>query len=322
MLARIFTCMTFSLLLAAQFAVEASAQAYPERPVTIIVPFAPGGSVDVVARFAAQALQEEFRQSFVVDFRPGANSRVGSLFVARAKPDGYTLMLFSGSLMVNPSTQRDLPYDTVKDFEPVGMLGENANVLVVSRKLGVSSLKDLIALTKSRRLKYGSSGVGGPLHLAAELFRNAAKVDIFHVPYKGTGEMFPDLMSGEIDLAVVSIPSGMPFIKSGDIKALAVTGAERAASLPDIPTMTEAGIPLQTAVPYGLVAPAKTPKDIIRRLNDAIAKALGTEELKRRFAAGEIRPIEMSPEQTARFIRVEIDRYADVVKKAGIEPGQ
>ncbi|CAN7649594.1 Bug family tripartite tricarboxylate transporter substrate binding protein [Neorhizobium tomejilense] len=322
MLIRIVTCLMFTLLFAAQSDLQVNAQAYPERPVTIIVPFAPGGSVDAVARFAGQALQEEFKQFFVVDFRPGANSRVGSLFVARAKPDGYTLLLFSGSLMVNPSTQKDLPYDTVKDFAPVGMLGENANVLVVSPKLGVGSLRDLIVLTKSRRLKYGSSGVGGPLHLATELFRSAAQVDIVHVPYKGTGEMFPDLMSGEIDLAVVSIPSGLPFIKSGDIKALAITGAERAASLPDVPTMKEAGIPLETAVPYGLVAPAKTPKDIIKRLNDAIAKALKTDELKRRFAGGEIRPIDMTPDQTAEFIRVEIDRYADIVKKAGIEPGQ
>lgn len=308
------------VVLALSFAADAGAQTYPKGPVTIIVPFAPGGSVDIVARFAGQALQEKLKQPFVIDFRPGANSRLGTAFVARAKPDGYTLLLFSGSLMVNPSTQKDLPYDTVNDLEPVGMLGENANVLVVSPKLGVTALQDLIALSKSRRLKYGSSGAGGPLHLAAELFKSAAAIDIVHVPYKGTGAMFPDLMSGEIDLAVVSIPSGMPFIKSGDIRALAVTGAERAASLPDVPTMTEAGIPLQTAVPYGLVAPAKTPKEVVKRLNEALAEVLASDELKQRFAAGEIRPIHMTPEQTAAFIRAEIDRYAEIVKRAGIAP--
>lgn len=307
-------------VLALSFAADAGAQAYPKGPVTIIVPFAPGGSVDIVARFAGQALQEKLKQPFVIDFRPGANSRLGTAFVSRAKPDGYTLLLFSGSLMVNPSTQKDLPYDTVNDLEPVGMLGENANVLVVSPKLGVTSLHDLIALSKSRRLKYGSSGTGGPLHLAAELFKSAAAVDLVHVPYKGTGAMFPDLMSGEIDLAVVSIPSGMPFIKSGDIRALAVTGAERAASLPDVPTMTEAGIPLQTTVPYGLVAPAKTPKEVVNRLNEALAEVLASDELKQRFAGGEIRPIHMTPEQTAAFIRAEIDRYAEIAKKAGIGP--
>jgi tripartite-type tricarboxylate transporter receptor subunit TctC len=316
MLTRMIIC-ALSVL---SFADRVGAQTYPANPVTIIVPFAPGGSVDIVARFAGQALQERFKQPFVIDFRPGANGRVGTSFVARSKPDGYTLLLFSGSLVVNPSTQKNLPYDTVKDFEPVGMLGENTNVLVVSPKLGTKTLQELISLSKSRRLKYGSSGTGGPLHLAAELFKNAAGVDIVHVPYKGTGAMFPNLMSGEIDLAVVSIPSGMHLIKSGDIKALAVTGAERAANLPDVPTMMEAGLPLQTVVPYGLVAPAKTPKEIIKRLNDALAEVLGSDSLKQRFAAGEIRAIHMTPEQTAEFIRTEIGRYADIVRKAGIEP--
>jgi tripartite-type tricarboxylate transporter receptor subunit TctC len=312
------SCIVFVLLCAT----GANAQTYPDHPVTIIVPFAPGGSVDIVARYAAEALQTELKQPFVVDPRPGANSRIGTSYVARAKPDGYTLLLFSGSLMVNPSTQKDLPYDTIKDFAPVGMLGENANVLIVSRKLGVNTLAELVALSKSRRLKYGSSGAGGPLHLAAELFAHAAKIEMVHVPYKGTGAMFPDVISGEIDLAVVSIPSGLPFIKSGDVKALAVTGAERAASLPDVPTMTEAGIPLRTAVPYGLVAPAGTPEAVITRLNDAIAAALGTERLKQHFAAGELQPIHMTPQQTGDFIRSEIDRYAEIVKLAGIEPGQ
>ena len=310
------------IMLVFSFAAEAGAEPYPTGPVTIIVPFAPGGSVDTVARPIAQALQEKLRQPFVVDYRQGANSRIGTAFVAKSKPDGYTLLLFSGSLMVNPSTQKDLPYDTLKDFEPVGMLGENANVLVVSPKLGVNNLQDLIKLAKSRpgKLTYGSAGAGGPLHLAAELFKNAAKVDIVHVPYRGTGVMFPDLMSGVIDLAVVSIPSGLPFVKGGLIKALAVTGAERAPSLPDVPTMKESGIDLETAVPYGLVAPAGTPKDAIERLSQALAEILNSEAIKERFTAGEIRPIFATPKETAEFIRTEIDRYADVVKKAGIEP--
>jgi tripartite-type tricarboxylate transporter receptor subunit TctC len=312
------------IMLALSFAAKAGAQTYPAGPVTIIVPFAPGGSVDTVARPVAQALQEKLRQPFVIDYRQGANSRIATAYVAKSKPDGYTLLLFSGSFMVNPSTQKDLPYDTLKDFEPVGMLGENANVLVVSPKLGVGNLHDLIKLGKSRPggLKYGSSGTGGPLYLAAELFKNAANVNMVHVPYRGTGVMFPDLMSGVIDVAVVSIPSGMPFIKSGLIKALAVTGAERAPSLPDVPTMTESGIPLQTAVPYGLVAPAGTPKEVIERLSQALAEILSSEAIKERFAAGEIRPIVATPNETAEFVRTEIDRYADVVKNAGVEPQQ
>jgi tripartite-type tricarboxylate transporter receptor subunit TctC len=203
------------------------------------------------------------------------------------------------------------------------MLGENANVLVVNPKVA-GNLDELIKLAKSRpgKLTYGSAGVGGPLHLAAELFKNAAKVDIVHVPYKGTSAMFPDLISGVIDSAVVSIPSGLPFIKAGSARALAVTGAERAPSLPDVSTMTEQGIALQTAVPYGLVAPAGTPREVIDRLNKAIAEVLESPALKQRFAAGEIRPIYATPEKTAEFVRTEIDRYADIVKKAGIEPQQ
>jgi tripartite-type tricarboxylate transporter receptor subunit TctC len=310
------------IVLALSFAPGAGAQTYPRGPVTIIVPFAPGGSVDIVARPVALALQEKLGQPFVVDYRQGANSRIGTHYVAKAKPDGHTLLLFSGSLMVNPSTQKDLPYDTLKDFKPVGMLGENANVLVVSRKLGVDSLQDFIKLAKARagKLTYGSSGAGGPLHLAAELFKDAAKVDMLHVPYRGTGAMFPDMISGVVDAAVVSIPSGLSLIKSDLIKALAVTGAERAPSLPDVPTMTELGLPLRTVVPYGLVAPAGTPQEVVERLSKALAEILNSESIKERFAAGEIRPIYATPEETAEFVRTEIDRYADIVKKAGIEP--
>jgi tripartite-type tricarboxylate transporter receptor subunit TctC len=311
-------------MLALSFTAEASAEAYPKGPVTIIVPFAPGGSVDIVARNVAQALQEKLGQPFVVDYRQGGNSRIGTAYVAKAKPDGYTLLLFSGSFMVNPSTQKDLPYDTLKDFVPIAMLGENANVLVVNPQLGVSNLKELIELAKSRPrgLSYGSAGVGGPLWLAAEMFKNAAKVNMVHVPYRGTGAMFPDLMSGAVDLAVVSIPSGLPFIQSGKIKALAVTGADRAPSLPDVPTMTETGIALQTSVPYGLVAPAGTPQDVVKRLSRALAEIMDSAAIKERFAAGEIRPIYMTPDATAEFVRTEIDRYADIVKKAGAEPQQ
>jgi tripartite-type tricarboxylate transporter receptor subunit TctC len=311
------------IMLALAFTAEAGADTYPKGPVTIIVPFSAGGSVDIVARSVAQALQEKLRQPFVVESRPGASSKIGTAYVARSRPDGYTLLLFSGSYLVNPSTYKDLTYDTLKDFEPIGMLGENANVLVVNPKVA-GNLDELIKRAKSSpgKLTYGSAGTGGPLHLAAELFKNAAKVDIVHVPYKGTSAMFPDLVSGIIDSAVVSIPSGLPFIKSGRVKALAVTGAERAPSLPDVPTMTESGIALQTAVPYGLVAPAGTPREIIDRLNKALAEILDSQAIKQRFAAGEIRPIYATPEKTAEFVRTEIDRYADVVKKAGIEPQQ
>jgi tripartite-type tricarboxylate transporter receptor subunit TctC len=310
------------LVLALSFVAQASAQSYPKGPVTIIVPFAPGGSVDIVARPVALALQEKLKQPFVVDFRQGANSRIGTAYVAKSKPDGHTLLLFSGSFLINPSTQKDLPYDTLKDFEPVGMLGENANVLVVTPKLGVANLQELIEVAKARPggLKYGSAGIGGPLYLAAELFKNAAKIGMIHIPYRGTGAMFPDLMSGIIDVAVVSIPSGMPFIKSGLIKAVAVTSADRAPSLPDVPTMTELGIPLQTVVPYGLVAPAGTPREAIERLSAALAEILISPSIKDLFAAGEIRPIYATPEKTSEFVRTEIDRYAEIVKQAGVEP--
>ena len=310
------------IMLVLSFAAVASAEGYPKGPVTIIVPFSAGGSVDIVARSVAQALQEKLGQPFVVESRPGASSTVGTAYVARSKPDGYTLLLFSGSLLVNPSTYKGLSYDTLRDFEPVGMLGENANVLVANPKVAANNLDELIKLAKAHpgKLTYGSAGFGGPLHLAAELFKNAANVDIVHVPYKGTSAMFPDLVSGVIDLAVVSIPSGMPFIKSGLVKALAVTGAERAPTLPNVPTMTEAGIPLQTSVPYGLIAPAGTPKEVIESLSKALAEVLKSEAVQKRFAAGDIHPIYATPDETAKFIRTEIDRYADIVRKAGLTP--
>jgi tripartite-type tricarboxylate transporter receptor subunit TctC len=310
------------IVLVLSLAVEASAQTYPAGTVTIIVPFAPGGSVDIVARPIALALQEKLQRPFVVDYRQGANSQIGTAYVGKARPDGYTLLLFSGSLMVNPSTQKKLPYDTLKDFKPVGMLGENDNILIVSPKLGVNNLQELIKLAKARpgRLTYGSSGAGGPLHLAAELFKDAAKVDMLHVPYRGTGAMFPDMISGNVDAAVVSIPSGISLVQSGLVKGLATTGAARAPNLPDVPTMTELGIPLRTVVPYGLVAPAGTPKEVVDRLSAALADILKSQAIKERFAAGELRPIFATPEQTAEFVRTEIDRYAEIVKKAGIEP--
>jgi tripartite-type tricarboxylate transporter receptor subunit TctC len=290
--------------------------------VTIIVPFAPGGSVDIVARPIAQALQQKLNHPFVVDYRQGANSQIGTAYVGKSRPDGHTLLLFSGSLMVNPSTQKKLPYDTLKDFKPVGMLGENDNILIVSPKLGVNTLQDFIKLAKARpgKLTYGSSGAGGPLHLAAELFKDAAKVDMLHVPYRGTGAMFPDMISGNVDAAVVSIPSGISLVQSGLVKGLATTGAERAPNLPNVPTMTELGIPLRTVVPYGLVAPAGTPKEVVDRLSAALADILKSEAIKERFAAGELRPIFATPEQTAEYVRTEIKRYAEIVKKAGIEP--
>lgn len=320
MLIRAIAC----AMLALSFTAQGRAEAYPKGPVTIIVPFSAGGSVDIVARSVAQALQDKLRQPFVVESRPGASSKVGTAYVARAKPDGYTLLLFSGSYLVNPSTYKDLPYDTLKDFETISMLGENANVLVANPKLAANNVQELIKLAQSQpgKLTYGSAGFGGPLHLAAELFKSAAKVDIVHVPYKGTSAMFPDLVSGNIDLGVTSIPSAMSFITAGRVKALAVTGAGRTPSLPDVPTLTESGITLQTAVPYGLVAPAGTPKEVIDVLNQALAEILNSETIKQRFAAGEIRPIYATPAATAEFVRTEIDRYAEVVKKAGVEPQQ
>ena len=191
--------------------------------------------------------------------------------------------------------------------------------LIVSPKLGVDNLQELIKLAKSRpgRLTYGSSGAGGPLHLAAELFKDAAKVDMLHVPYRGTGAMFPDLISGNVDAAVVSIPSGISLVQSGLVKGLATTGAERAPNLPDVPTMTELGIPLRTVVPYGLVAPAGTPKEVVDRLSAALADILKSEAIKERFAAGELRPIFATPEQTAEFVRTEIDAICRYREEGG-----
>ena len=309
------------IVLACTLLTNANADTYPQNSVTIVVPFAAGGSVDIVGRLIAEGLQKKLGQPFIISNRSGANSRIGTQYVAKAKPDGYTLLLYSGSFLTNPSTQKNLPYDTLKDFSPVAMLGENANVLLVSTKLGVNGLQDFIKLAKEHpgKLTYGSSGVGGSLHLAGELLQDVTKIELHHVPYKGTGEMFPDLISGVIDSAVVSTASGIPFVKAGQIKALAITSAARVPSLPDVPTFTELGIALRTSVPYGIVAPAGTPPEVIARLSQAISEILDSKDLKERFSHEEIQPIFRTPTETTEYIHAEITHYADIVKKAGIE---
>lgn len=308
-------------LIALSLIAPASAQNFPSKPIRIIVPFAPGGSVDLATRPVAQVMQEVLGQPVVVDYRTGANSRIGTEYVAHADPDGHTLLTFSGSFMVNPSTYRELPYDTLEDFTPVSLLGNNANVLIVSKNLGVSNLEELVELAKSRpgELTYGSSGIGGPLHLAAVLFTQASETEMLHIPYRGTGEMYPDVVSGIIDMAVVSIPSGLSFIQNDLVLALAVTGDSRAASLPDVPTLRESGVDLETSVPYGLVAPAGTPPEVIDILNDAVRVALESDLVKDSYAGGDLNVVYSTPEEAAEFIRTEMERYAKVVEDAGVE---
>lgn len=309
-------------LLALLWAPPAFAQNYPSKPVTIVVPFAPGGSVDAVGKIISDGLHEELGQPFVLDYRSGANSRIGTTHVANAAPDGYTLLMVSGSFFLNPSTYKNLPYDPIEGFESVGMVAQNANVLTVGSETGVNTLQELIDLAKSRPgdLNFGSSGLGGSNHIAGELFKMKAGVDMVHVPYRGSGALFPDLIGGVVDLAIVSVPSGMPFIKSGQLKALAVTAEKRAGNLPDVPTMKELGVDLVTSVPYGLVAPAGTPAEVVETLNKAVQAAVATQKVRERFALIDLEPMPGTSAEMDAFTKSEIALNQEVVKQAGIEP--
>lgn len=304
------------------FAGQAFAQAYPSKPIRIIVPFAAGGINDTLARLLSPHLQEDLGQPIVVEVKTGANGNIATNYVAKSDPDGYTILVFSASYLINPSTYKSLPFDTLKDLTLICMVAQNNNVIVTSPKLGAKDFKQLIQMAKERPggLNYGSSGVGGALHLAAEMIAEKAGIKMVHVPYSGTGAVMPALIANNVDLAVASIPSAMAMIKSNQVKALAVTGPARAATLPDVPTLREMGIPLETVIPVGLAAPAGTPQAIIERLAASVHKALAADDIRKRLTSLEVEPFFKSPADATAYVKAEIERYAGVVKSSGVVP--
>ncbi len=299
---------------------SAKGQAYPTKPIRLIVPFAIGSTTDTLARIVGQKLAESWGQQVVVDNRAGAGGNIGTDIVAKAAADGYTLLMAAGSHAINPSLYRKLPYDAVKDFAPVTQVGSAPQLLVSHAGLAAASIRELIALAKARarQIHYASGGNGTPSHLSMELFKSMAGVDLVHVPYKGGETVLNAVLSGEVQLTFGNIRSMMPHVKLGKLKALAVTSSSRSPAAPEVPTIAESGLPGYSVTAWwGMLAPAGTPKAIITQLHRELARLLQAPALRERLAAVGIDTAGSSPEAFGAFIRREIATWAKVVKDSG-----
>lgn len=300
----------------------ASTPAYPERPVRFIVPLAPGGSVDIMARSVAEWLTEALGQQVVADNRPGAGGTIGAQIAARAAPDGYTMVMGSSSTFgVNPALYRRPGYDAIKDFAPVVFVSFAPNALVVHPSLPARSVAELVAYAKARpgQINFASSGTGGAPHLAGELFKLAAGIDIVHVPYKGTGQALADLLGGQVQMSFGTVLAVLPHVKAGKLRALGVTSAKRAPALPGVPSMTEAGFPAVNATSWnGILVPVRTERRIVERLNREVNRMLSAAGVRERLLAQGAEPGGGSPEEFASFIRNEIAKWGKVVAAIGL----
>ncbi len=296
------------------------AQNYPTRPIRLIVPFPPGGSTDLVGRVVGQKMSEDWGQQVVIDNRGGANGMIGCDLVAKASPDGYSLVLGTiGPMAINASLYK-MPYDIVRDFAPVTYTANVGNVLVVHPSLPAHNVKELIALAKTRELTFGSSGTGGAPHMAIELFKLLAKVPITHVPYKGGGPAMADLVGGQISGSFASIPSSVTFIKSGKLRALGVSANKRSAALPDVPTVAEAGVPGFSVLDWqGMFTTAKTPPEIVRKLNEEVVRVLKLPDVVERLTAAGVEIETSSVNAWGEFVKSEITKWAKVVKESGVK---
>ena len=295
----------------------ASAQNYPAKPIRLIVPYPPGGPTDLVGRSVGQKLTEAWGQQVVVENRAGAASAVGTEAASRAPADGYTLLLgTSAGFCINPALGGKLPYDAERDFAPISLLVINPQILVVHPSLPAHSVKELIALAKSRpgQINYASVGNGSPQHLGMEMLKSMAGIDMVHVPYKGTAPAVTDILAGHVSLMFNSMPSVLPQVFSGKLRGLAVGSANRSPAAPDIPTVAEAGVPgFEYVTWYGLYAPAGTPREIVSRLHGQIVKMLADPDLARRFASQGAEPMSNTPEQLAQYRRAEFQRWRKLI---------
>ena len=313
----------FLLLMLAGAPANSWAQDWPNRAVRIIVPFAPGGGTDLVARMTAQKLAERYGQPFLVENRSGAGGTLGSEVVAKARPDGYTLGVVSGSHSINPSLYRNLPFDTRRDFTAVSNLVAGPALLVVHPSLGVNTVREFIALARSKpgQLAFASSGNGTPPHLAGELFKVMAGVDLIHVPYKGNGPAYTDLISGQVPVMFPNITTALQHVRSGKLRALAVTGKSRTRLAPDIPTVAESGLPgYELNSWFGLVAPAGTPAALVAQLQQEIARLYQQPELRDKLLAQGVEPVASTPAEFSEQIKSEIDYWARTFKAANLKP--
>jgi tripartite-type tricarboxylate transporter receptor subunit TctC len=304
------------------FAAPAAAQNYPTKPIRVIVPYAAGGNTDITARAVGAKLTEVLGQQVVVENRPGAGTNIGTQLVVRAAADGYTLLMGGAANAVNMSLFAKPPYNTQRDLAPVVWCVQGANVLSVHPSLPAANLKQLIALARARpgELNFASSGIGGSNHMAGELLKVMAGINIVHVPYKGNTPALADAVGGHVEMIISGVPALLPHIKSGRLRALAIGSLKRFVAIPEVPTFGEAGLPgYQSTNWFGLMAPSKTPRPIIARLNGEVDKILASPDLKTRFLTSGLETRGGSPEHFAKFIQEEIERYAKVVKMAKVK---
>ncbi len=306
----------------AQTAATGSGQAYPVKPVRIIVPYAAGGNTDFTARAVAEKLADAYKRQFIVDNRPGAATNIGTEAVAKAAPDGYTLLMGGAANAINMSLFNKLPYDTLRDFEPIALCVQGANVLAIHPSLPAKNLKELIALARAQpgKLNFASSGLGSSNQMAGELLKMMTGINIVHVPYKGNAPALTDLIGGHVEMIFNGVPSVLPHIQSGRVRGIAIGSLKRFQALPSLPTFDESGLKGYEATTwFGMMAPAKTPKEIVSRLNAEVDKALKSADIRERFANDGLEPMGGSPEFFAKFIRSEIDKYAKVVKATNLQ---
>jgi tripartite-type tricarboxylate transporter receptor subunit TctC len=301
---------------------DAALAAYPDRIVRLVVPFAPGGGTDVVARTLAQEMTRDLGVTVLIENKPGAGTIIGTQAVAASEPDGYTLLMGTFANAVNPSLNARLPYDPHKDFAPVALVARSFNIVVVNPKSPIKSIADLIAAAKADpdKLSYGTFGIGTSAHLAGELFKSLAKVHLTTVNYKGAAPAITDLIGGQIQVMFTTVASAAALIEAGQLRALAVTSAERSPAFPDLPTVAEAGVPGYAAESwYGLFAPAKTPADVIARLNKAEANAVRSEAFKKLGVNEGLVMVAQPPQEFDRYVRGEEERWRKVIEDAGIK---
>src|SRR6266545_2075490 len=302
---------------------EAQAQSFPSRAITLVIPFAPGGSTSIVGRVIADKMSELIGEKVVVDNRPGAGGTIGTKAVAKSDPDGYTIALgYTGTLAIGPSLYRNAGYDPRKDFAPIGLIGNAPNSLVVHPSFPAKTVVELVAYAKANpaKVNFGSAGAGTVSHITGEYFARTAGITLVHIPYKGTGPALTDLLGGHIPMAFAPIPASHPNVTAGKLRALAVTSIARSGLLPDVPTMIEAGLSgFDASLYYGLVAPAGTPRPIIDKLNKALRDALASDEVKKQLGNDGTDITPGTPEDYADFIDKDEKKWAGLVKQSGVE---
>jgi tripartite-type tricarboxylate transporter receptor subunit TctC len=310
-------------LVLCSFAMAAAAQEpYPSRPLRFILPFPPGGGTDILGRVIAERLAANLGQPVVTENRGGAGGNVGAEAAARSAPDGYTIVLVAPSLAISPSLYSKLNYDPLKDFAPVSLVATVPNIMITHPSVQAQTLQEFIALARQRpgSLNFGSGGSGTSNHLAGELFNIVAGTKLVHIPYKGVNLAMQDVLSGNVHLVFIGIPAAAPHVKAGKLRALALVAPQRSAALPDVPTVAEAGLrEFEVTTWYGVLAPAGTPKNIISRFNTELVKIMHSPELKEKLAATGTDPLTSTPEEFAAYIKTEIAKWGDVIRKAGVK---